>query len=786
MNRLTEMLTGISMLISCGVHAQAVPSNQPEAPTSPTTQSTAETRNGGAILTEVIVTAQKREQTLSSVPISVTAASGEELAQRGIVDTADLGKMVSGFVFTPGTQGQPVYVLRGIGLYDAGLASSPTVSVYVDQVPLPFSIMTPGAILDLERVEVLKGPQGTLFGANNTGGSINYIAAKPTPEFEAGASFTYERFDKSTVRGFVSGPLRDTLQTRVAVQGTSGGAWQKSLTRDDSLGDSRQLLGRWLLDWQPSDKLRATLNLNGYRDRSDTVATQIVRKTPSIPGFETPSYLSAPLARDNARSADWNPDESIRKDDTFYQAALRVDYDLTPELALTSISAYSDLDTDWYTDTDGMAAQTNEANVGGYIRDFNQELRLQGNADRLVWLVGGNFQDNKVLDLVRFRIREGTVRQLGVPNIQPFTVADSILRHSGDSYAVFGNVEYKLTQNLSVQGGVRYTRSERTGHFCSADRTPGLPLHAFFASIGSPVGADGCHNLDTDTGTRGEYRIPLDEDNTAFRASIDYKLSNSGLLYASFSRGYKSGVITNVGASIDRQVLPAEQEELDAYEIGLKTPFLDRTAYLNLSTFYYDYRDKQVRARIFDPVFNLLERLLNIPKSRVWGIDGDLTFNPIAGLTLKAGGTYLNSKVNGDFETFNGAPVYNQVGQQGNFRGSELIYTPKFTANADAEYEWDIGEFTAALGTTLIYHGSDRTAFTVQGFEVPDIYDLPSYVLVDVRARVSSHDDRWSVEVFGRNIFDKYYITGVFQGSDEIHHYAGMPATYGVTLSTRF
>src|SRR5690606_21149030 len=144
--------------------------------------------------------------------------------------------------------------------------------VYVDQVPLPFSLMTQGAPLDLERVEVLKGPQGTLFGTNNTGGAINYIAAKPTHELAAGGSATYERFNKATVKGYVSGPITDTLRARVAAQGVTGGAWQRSLTRDEELGDSRQIMGRLLLDWTPTDRLRVAVNLNGFRDRSDTQA----------------------------------------------------------------------------------------------------------------------------------------------------------------------------------------------------------------------------------------------------------------------------------------------------------------------------------------------------------------------------------------------------------------------------------------------------------------------------------------------------------------------------------
>jgi len=239
---------------------------------------------------EIVVTAQKRAQSVNSVGMSINALKGDVLANRGVTDAQQLVKVVPGLTYQPSTQATPVYTLRGVGFFDSSLGSSPAVSVYVDEAPLPFPIMTAGAALDLERVEVLKGPQGTLFGQNSTGGAINYIAAKPTSTFATGADLSLNHFGQVDASGFASGPLSDTLKARVAIRAVEGGAWQKSKSRpDDKLGDANKLQGRLLLDWQATDRLKLGVNLNGFIDRSDVTAFQNYKITNNTPRDLTPS-----------------------------------------------------------------------------------------------------------------------------------------------------------------------------------------------------------------------------------------------------------------------------------------------------------------------------------------------------------------------------------------------------------------------------------------------------------------------------------------------------------------
>ncbi|MBL8270083.1 TonB-dependent receptor, partial [Steroidobacter sp.] len=222
-------------------------------------------QNAASGLEEVVVTAQKRSEDINSVPMSVTAISGDQLQALGISDMSQLAKSVPGFTYADSSYGTPIYFIRGIGFFDTSLASKPTVGVYVDEVPLAFPAMTLGAVFDLERVEVLKGPQGTLFGQNATGGAINYIAAKPTDAFDAGVDVGAGNFGSYDVGGFISGPLSDTFRARVAVKHSQSDGWQKSTTRPgDTLGAKDFTQARMILEWRPIDALTLSLNVNGF------------------------------------------------------------------------------------------------------------------------------------------------------------------------------------------------------------------------------------------------------------------------------------------------------------------------------------------------------------------------------------------------------------------------------------------------------------------------------------------------------------------------------------------
>jgi outer membrane receptor for ferrienterochelin and colicin len=268
---------------------------------------------------------------------------------------------------------------------------------------------------------------------------------------------------------------------------------------------------------------------------------------------------------------------------------------------------------------------------------------------------------------------------------------------------------------------------------------------------------------------------------------LNYKLDAGGLIYATISQGYKTGIFSAIGASSTSQYSSAPQEKVIAYEGGVKLPFGGRLGNFNSAVFYYDYSDKQVRGRIADPIFGLLEKMLNVPKSYVFGIEGELTLRPANGLRLGASATYLKTKVTSNYsKTPDGLNVYNAAGYTGNFKGSALPYTPKFSANADVQYEFDVSASNKAFfGGTLLYQGSQNTTFR-NALLPADDFNIKGYATVDLRAGLSGADDRWKATVFGRNVFGKNYTTAISTYLDTLLRYKGRPATFGISFQYNY
>jgi iron complex outermembrane receptor protein len=271
------------------------------------TDTTTTTATGGVTIGELVVTAQKREQNINNVGMSIQAATGDRLTKLGVTDTASLQKVVPGFEVTPNYYGNPVYTIRGVGFQDTSLAGSPTVTIYIDESPLPFSILTPGATLDLQRVEVLKGPQGTLFGNNATAGAINYIANKPTDTFQAGGDLTVGNYATAYVQAFVSGPLMPGLNARLAVQSNTSGAWQKGYgpQAGQETGGTDFLNGRVELQWKPNSRFKALLTVSGWRDRSYNQVGQLYGLAGGRNHAMPPFLLGFPNAPHTPEAAGW-------------------------------------------------------------------------------------------------------------------------------------------------------------------------------------------------------------------------------------------------------------------------------------------------------------------------------------------------------------------------------------------------------------------------------------------------------------------------------------------------
>ncbi|MGE3599142.1 MAG: TonB-dependent receptor [Dehalococcoidia bacterium] len=743
-------------------------------------------------LGEVIVTAQKREQSINDVPVSMTVASGSKLLELGITSTADLAKVVPGLTYQPSPLNTPIYTLRGVGFFEFSLAATPTVAIYTDEVPLPFGAMTKAAGLDLERVEVLKGPQGTLFGQNTTGGAINFIAAKPTDTFKTGADLSYGRFDSVDLQGFVSGPVSDSLNARVSLRSVTGGDWQKNPFRQDSLGARREYQGRVLLDWKPNDKLSMLFNLNGWIDKSDSQAPQRTEVFVSAPGNpnEAPirALLPVPL---NARSADWtNNVLPLKHDDWFLQTALRADYEISDNVVLTSITAFEKYSTDSFQDYDGTTLQIADTVSRGRVETISQELRLTGKNGSINWVVGGNYEHDKTEDAFMFFPDDSTTNYVGTLRGGPVV---AFANRRIKTAAAFANVDWEIMDRVSIVGGVRYTdrRDKRLGG-CNLE-TPAPPFENLVNEVGGfaeifeflqtlihpgnvvPIGAGDCITFDPNFFPLiDDAKGSLNEDNLSWRGGINYKTQSDGLLYANISKGYKAGAFPTVAAGTLRELDPVKQESILAYEAGFKLPFAGQRVQLNGAVFLYDYKDKQLRGRVLNPVFGPLDALVQVPKSKVKGAELQVIAEPVDGLSLNVAATYLDTKIT-DFIGFN------QTGQLADFSGFRFPFSPKWSVISDAQYEWGVNSNLKA------FIGASSTSNSATTASIGDISQLQirSYTLVDARAGIKSADDRWRLSVWGRNIFNKYYWNSANQSQDVFVRFTARPVTYGISVSYR-
>ena len=791
-NRVLKGLLGGSILAFCAASGSAFAQSStgavdpgvatpaadqtPAAPTAPTASQVSATPND---TTDIIVTAQKREESINRVGLTITALGADTLRERQIQSAADVAQAVPGLSFTNSANNTPVYTLRGVGFYDTSLGSYPTTSVYVDQVPLPFPILTSLTAFDLERIEVLKGPQGTLFGQNSTGGAINYIAAKPTKEYSAGAEASYGRFNDFFGSGYVSGPITDTLRARVAVRGEKSGPWQRSYTRDDENGRTDELAGRFILDWTPTDAISLEFNVNGWRDKSEPQAVQYLAFNQQAVS-NTAIVQAYPRSPMTPRAADWGPDNGMFLNRRFGQASLRGDIRFGGDLTLTSITSYIAFKERGALDQDGTAlADIDLRNFYGRIRSFSQEVRVaNGSSNRFRFIVGGNYSRDTVYYRENLLYSDSSAFfNFGITSSENYS--DQKMRN----LAAFGSAEFDITNQLTLKGGVRYTDARRSATICNRDGGDGktAALFTVFSRLlsGDPnrpaLSKTDCFVLDANFFNGPEFKGKLNESNVSWRGGIDYKPTGNLLLYANVSKGYKAGTFGNINASSTAQFVPAVQESILNYEGGFKLQMFNRRLSLTGAGFYMDYSNKQLRSKLIDATFGILDAIINIPKSHLAGGEIELQARPVRGLSFGAALTYVDSVI----DRYSGI---NAGGVAANFAGTSVPFTPKWQASTNARADIPLTEqLNGFLGGQVTYRSKTNA---IVG-KTP-LYDINEYALLDLQLGVESHDGRWRAMVWGKNITNEYYWNNVVAGQDTVVRYAGRPATYGVTVGFNF
>jgi outer membrane receptor protein involved in Fe transport len=776
------------------------------------------TQNAPA-LEEIVVTAQKRSQSINTVGMAITAMTGDQLKEQGVTDVAGLSRIDPSFAVAQGNWGGVVYQIRGVGYNDFSLAASPTVSVYTDEVPYAYPDMSKGATFDLERVEVLKGPQGTLYGQNATGGAVNYIANKPTDTPAAGIEGTYGSFNATNFNGFVSGPLTDTLKARLSFDLDRGGAWQRSYTRNDTLGAKDDEFVRLLLDWTPTDKLKISVNLNAWADNSDTQAGQLqgVFLQHAGDAIYTPSQTDARAAPQNARAADWLAGTQPANDEHYYQGSVRAQYAFTDNLQLTYLGSYEHYRQDDLTEPDGIDHQLSLLQ-GGSVWSMSQELRMSGALfeDKLIWLAGGGYT-RSVTDESQFEEIGGITSAYSLIAFNHGTPFTAFYNDSSDdsvSKAAFGNVEYHPVEPLALHVGARFTQTDLSHGGCTKDdgdgelaaSITGYESHLLQGVGVIPAVAGGCITLDTIDANNLYHPSytsqTLDQNNVSWNVGANWTPLPRTMLYATVSKGYKAGSFPTLTATLSNALLPVTQESVLAYETGVKARFADNRIQLDGDIFYYDYRNKQVEMRELEGIFGLLNTLVNIPRSAEKGAEVALRLLPTANLAITFHGTYIDSEVTSaylGYNPFSTTPI--------DLQGEPFPNVPRWSVNTDVEYSWDMnGRYSPFVGMDARYQTQSQGEFggyqalaagygvtpsplqptipPVQAGSLATIDD--AYGVLDLRAGVLSRDGRWKIEAFANNVTNTYYWTQARNAADAVFRFAGMPRTYGVTLGYRY
>jgi len=711
-------------------------------------------QGGDAGVAEIIVTANKRAQNLQQVPIAIAAFTAETLTTQGIKNVVDLPQLTPGLGFTRTLVGTNAF-LRGVGTTSAGYSTEAPIATYVDGLYLPNSAASSFSFNNIERIEVLKGPQGTLYGRNTTGGLIHVITKEPGDVPAVDASVSYGNFDTVQVNFYGSTPLSDTLAVNFAtLYINQDDGWGKNLFTGKDVYTFNDFGFQGKLRWQPGADTKITLR--GFYDKTNTDQGNAVAVYPGTTGTDGSVYPGKYLI--NTRLT---PFATQRQ----YSVSLKAEQGLG-FARLTSITGYINnlshsLQTQGPILGQPVAGQS-AINMSGLqsAKTFSQELQLASDdpASALQWMIGAFYYHDKTL--IDLSVNGTCVDTVCAPAPPPVRTAG---RQETKSYSVFAEGTYSLTDTTRVTLGLRYT-DDRKIMSGVMEYIQDLPNSLPPFSTG-PIG------IDTD----------VSFSKLTWRAVLAQDLSDTVHAYASYNRGFKSG-----GFNPTSFTNPASRPEvLDAYELGVKSELFDRMLRLNLSGFYYEYDDIQLRSSA-PPAPPGSTILYNAASARIKGIDVDFQFAPVSGLTISGGLEYLDAKYH-DFpggvcttpRPIGGAVLGGTVTTNCDLSGARLPQAPKFSYSLSATYtlRTDAGTFD--------FNASDGYKSTF-AWEPDNRLKQKGYHLLNASITWSPKDSPFSVQVYGRNLANKYYFTSGSNGGGNDGYLPGAPRTYGVKARVQF
>lgn len=750
----------------------------PETAPGAAPEAGADTTKGTATvgLEEIVVTAEKRSERLQDVPVSVTALSADQLESMRVNTPDALVTMVPNLQLASTVGGgTPIFALRGVTMSDYSLNQEGPIATYYDEVYKGNFALLGVNMYDIERVEVLRGPQGTLYGKNTTGGAINIISRKPDFSTDGYLSVGYGNYNRREVEGAVQAPITETIAARLAFTYTDVDGWLKNLTPGKAdLEETREKAARLSLMFKPSEHFDLLIRGSvSYQDPHNYGILALTQPGVGVGGtvyqqYGLPTYTRAGLKDDQIQS-DYTPRRTARTN----SVSATANWYMNDELTLTSISSWDKGTLFVPEDTDGAPNQTTRLVYYGQTVQYAEDIRLTSDfSGPFNFIVGAYYNQSQVYNWTDNQYdMDVDVNGDGVINskdcaaglnsgISPAPACREIgsFNQMKETMAAYTDLRYALTDQLTLRGGVRFTHDNGN-------------LDNYKSQA---VGSDGVVVANLIPGSTTDLNATASREfqmsNLSGKFGIDYKTEDGHLIYLSYSRGYR-GSSFNAQAFFNPQELSvAQPETLDSTELGIKTQFFDHRLQVNADVFWYQYHNMQFLNFNAD---TQATTLVNLPEARVIGGELEVTGRPIPELTVSAGLGLLKSEV-----------------QQGslsgtNLVGNQLLNAPGITLNGVANWE----AFSGDWGHVDLQVSGNYVA--KQYFDIFNNADATQgdYGLLNARISYRTHNDRWGIAAWANNLVDQFYFTSKYTYSASqgyAYTQRGTPRMFGVTLDTKF
>lgn len=702
-----------------------------------------------AALEEIVVTARKREENLQQTPISVTALSGEALANAGINELTAIDQQTPNLSFTVGTGGGGSSVnayIRGVGETDFIITTDPAVGLYLDGVYLARAFGANMELKDVGQIEVLRGPQGSLFGKNSIGGAINVSTRKPDGSNSAEIGLSTGSYNLQELSFYGQTALTDTLAASVAYLQKKADGWQKRPGTD--AGNIDLATGRVIINWAPNDDFESTLSMD-WNEQEQTGYPNVML------AYENGSFFgdlwntlnpSAPCCTPNADIDRSGASGPLPKDNVDGRGINWTSTWSSDDIQFKSITGYREMKALFGRDGDNSAL-----NYAGDIHDqdhdqFSQEFQLTGNHEKLNWIAGAYYFEEESNDDTDLIIIQGIGTSVSFNNTQEAT-----------SYALYGHVSYSLTDDIDIFAGIRYTEEEKDFHQQISSYDFGSP-HVF-PIPGAPT--DSCQF----NAAAATFDCGQDWSNTSPKIGLTYQYNDDVMAYAHVSQGFRSGGYNGraFGSASDMQEY--EPEIMTSYETGIKAELFDKSLRLNASLFYNDYKDIQVLITRAGSVATE-----NASQASIKGLELEATWLPTSQWKIDLGLGILKDDSDG------------WVDVTGDYTDTELKHTADYSFNLSSEYEFDLSN----SGTLVLRGGMKYQSEYYLDAVNTELLQVSGHSLFNAGLIYRPNNDAWSVALQGRNLSNKRVLNSGFDGSGFFGFTEGSynaPRTYSIDFN---